>query len=172
MMVMPLALPTALAAPLGLTVPLTPWPIILPLLTTTAEVLPPEQVVATATTIHAPSKLPPPPPPLRFDEDLRGTSSDPLRRDEGSGAADRGSDREPESDFSSLPMLPPVLPDCARATLEPLARTNNAHSKPALGRTRKSAQGRWRIIFCIAMNFRINEDYAFSVRTRPHTPRR
>lgn len=48
MMVMPLALPTALAAPLGLTVPLTPWPTMLPLLTTTAEVLLPEQVVPTA----------------------------------------------------------------------------------------------------------------------------
>ena len=56
MMVMPLELPTALAEPLALTRPLTPCPMILPLLTITALVLPPEQLVPTATTTHAPSK--------------------------------------------------------------------------------------------------------------------
>src|SRR3954463_5497798 len=116
MMVMPLALPTAFAAPLGLTVPLTPWPIILPLLTTTAEVLPPEQVVPTPTTIQAPSKLLPPPPPPRLDAERRGASSDLLGLVARSGDADRA----PDSDFSSLPMLPPALPDCASAALKPI----------------------------------------------------
>ena len=86
---------------------------ILPLLTTTAVVLLPEQVVPTETTIHAPSKLPPPsPPPLRREPDRRGSSASGLLRRAGrSGSADR----EPDSDFSSLPMLPPALPDCASA---------------------------------------------------------
>jgi hypothetical protein len=31
------------------------------------------------------------------------------------GSTARGASREPDSDFSSLPMLPPALPDCASA---------------------------------------------------------
>jgi len=87
---------------------------ILPLVTTTAVVLLPEQVVPTETTTHAPSKLPPPPPPppLGRELGLRGSSASGLLRRAGrSGSADR----EPDSDFSSLPMLPPALPDCASA---------------------------------------------------------
>ena len=33
------------------------------------------------------------------------------------GSTARGASREPDSDFSSLPMLPPALPDCASAAL-------------------------------------------------------
>src|ERR1700687_5677480 len=110
---------------------------ILPLLTTTAVVLLPEQVVPTETTTHAPSKLPapppPPPPPLRREVDRRGSSSGLLR-----GAGRSGStDREPDSDFSSLPMLPPPLPDCASATFAVAAKARKANPIP------------YRMIFCI-----------------------
>jgi hypothetical protein len=90
---------------------------ILPLVTTSAVVLLREQVVPTELTIQAPSKLPPPPPPPIFrDEDRCGSSaSDLLRRAGRSGSTERGACREPDRDFSSLPMLPPVLPDCASA---------------------------------------------------------
>jgi hypothetical protein len=36
-----------------------------------------------------------------------------LRRADGAGSAER-SEREPDSDFSSLPIEPPALPDCAK----------------------------------------------------------
>ena len=82
---------------------------ILPLLTMTAVVLVPGQVVPVLTTIQAPSKLLPPPP--RCEPDRRGSSASGLLRRAGrSGSAER----EPDNDLSSLPMLPPVLPDCAR----------------------------------------------------------
>src|SRR5687768_10967305 len=106
-------------------VPLTPWPIIRPLLTTTATVLLPEQVVPTELTIHAPSKLPPPPlppPPPLFRAARRGSSASGLLRRAGfSGSTDRGACREPDTDFSSFPMLPPALPDCASAVAGPIA---------------------------------------------------
>src|ERR1700737_1372965 len=94
---------------------------ILPLLTTTAVVLLPEQAWPGLTTIHGPSKLPPPPPPPppppRREVDRRGSSASGLLRRAGrSGSADR----EPDSDFSSLPMLPPALPDCAGAAAGPI----------------------------------------------------
>jgi hypothetical protein len=141
MIVMPLELPTALTAPLGLTVPLEPRPMILPLLTTTAVVLPPEQLVPTLTTTHAPSK-PTPPPSLRFDGDPRGSSTGVFCGNELSGA-DRGSDRVPENDFSSLPMLPPALPDWARTALRPKAK--KTQSSPATSRARRAV--------CMAFNF-------------------
>lgn len=53
---------------------------ILPLLTTTAVVLLPEQVVPSETTSHAPSKLPPQSPPLRREVDRRGSSASGLLR--------------------------------------------------------------------------------------------
>src|SRR6202048_522385 len=101
---------------------------ILPLLTTTAVVLLPEQVVPVLTTIHAPSKLPPPPPPPpppRREVDRRGSASGLLRRAGRSGSADR----EPDSDFSSLPMLPPALPDCASAAAGPITRASETQRR-------------------------------------------
>src|SRR3954454_24887537 len=80
--------------------------------TTAPDVVPPQP---TLTTIQAPSKLPPPPPPPPpRREELRSSSAGLLRRAEGARSAER-SDREPDSDFSSLPIEPPALPDCARA---------------------------------------------------------
>jgi hypothetical protein len=118
--VTPLELLTALTAPLGLTRPLTPWPMILPLVTTTAFRLLPEQVVPTLLTIHAPSKPLTPPPP--FCEARRGSSPSGLLRRAGfSDSTGRGASREPDSDFSSLPILPPTLPDCAFAAPTPNA---------------------------------------------------
>src|SRR5258708_32876896 len=109
MTVMPSELPTELVAPLGLTLPLRPSPMILLLLTTTAVVLLPEQVVPPETTTTAPSKLPPPPPPpapppLRREVDRRGSSASRFLRP----AFPSGStDRHPDSAFSSLPSPPP-----------------------------------------------------------------
>lgn len=109
MIVMPWSVDVPYTFPSGLTVPLAFWPMILPLVTTTALLLEPWQVTPTAFTIHAPSKLLlPPPPPLR--DARRGSSASGwLRR---AGLADSFV-RVPDSDFSSLPMLPPALPDCA-----------------------------------------------------------
>jgi hypothetical protein len=110
--VTPLELLIALTAPFGLTRPLTPWPMILPLVTTTAFRLLPEQVVPTLLTTHAPSKLLAP----LLCEARRGSSASGLLRRAGlSDSLARGGSREPESDFSSLPILPPALPDCACA---------------------------------------------------------
>jgi hypothetical protein len=114
--------PPVLVAPLGLTDPELKSPEILPPEITNLSVLLP-QGVPTATATHEPSKLPPPPPepspPLRRDA-RRGSSESGLSRRAGlEGSAERGFSREPDSDFSSLPMLPPALPDCASAA--PLA---------------------------------------------------
>src|SRR5260221_13657913 len=116
---------------------------ILLLLTTTAVVLLPEQVVPTETTIHAPSKLPPPPPPpapppLRREVDRRGSSASGLLRRAGRSGS---TDREPDSDFSSLPMLPPALPDCASIGPGPINTANETQTRPILIRRRK--------VFCI-----------------------
>ena len=112
--------PRVLTEPLGLTVPLTPSPMTFPEVTTTAPLVEPPQ--PTLVTIQAPSKPPPPPPPppLRRDDE-RGSSAGLLRRAVGAGSAER-SDREPDSDFSSLPIEPPALPDCAKAGGEAMAR--------------------------------------------------
>ena len=89
-------------------------------------ILPPEmtnrsvalpQGVPTETATHVPSKTPttPPPPPLLRDA-RRGSSDSGLARRAGlEDSTARGFSREPDSDFSSLPMLPPALPDCATA---------------------------------------------------------
>src|SRR5271166_1380907 len=112
------ALPRAEAAPLGLTRPLTiPSPMIRPLETTTAPVVEPPH--PTETTTQAPSKLPPPP---ERDVVRRGSlSCGLLRRADRSGSTERGSGREPDSDLSSLPMLPPALP-CASAIVGAVTR--------------------------------------------------
>jgi hypothetical protein len=91
--------------------------VILPPEITTRSVLLP-QGVPMALTTHAPSKLPPPPPPLSppplLRDARRGSSDSDLARRAGfEGSTARGFSREPDSDFSSLPMLPPALPDCA-----------------------------------------------------------
>src|SRR5258708_4704373 len=123
---------------------------ILPLVTTTAVVLPPEQVVPTETTTHAPSKLPPPPPPPPlFREARRGSSASGLLRRAGrSDSTDRGVSREPDRDFSSLPMLPPALPDCANAAPGPIATMSDMQSRAILIRRRMA--------FCIITWFPIH----------------
>jgi hypothetical protein len=109
MTVMPLPVEVPYTPPSGLTVPLAVSPIILPLVTTTALLLVPEHVTPTELTIQAPSKLVPPPPPL-LRPARRGSSASGWLRCAG---FEDSPEREPDSDFSSLPMLPPALPDCA-----------------------------------------------------------
>jgi hypothetical protein len=78
------------------------------------------QGVPTETATHVPSKLlPPPPSPPLLRDALRGVSDSDLARRAGlEDSTARGFSREPDSDFSSLPMLPPALPDCATAALD------------------------------------------------------
>ena len=100
--------------PFGLTDPELNSPEILPPEMTNLSVLLP-QGVPTATETHEPSKLPPPPPlsPPLLRDARRGSSDSGLARGAGfEGSTARGAWREPDSDFSSLPMLPPALPDC------------------------------------------------------------
>jgi len=111
--------PPVRVAPLGLTDPELRSPEILPPEMTNLSLLLP-QGVPTATATHAPSKLPPPlpspPPPPLLRDARRGSSASGLERRAGfDGSTARGASREPDSDFSSLPMLPPALPDCASA---------------------------------------------------------
>ncbi|MEH2547801.1 hypothetical protein V1283_004446 [Bradyrhizobium sp. AZCC 2262] len=86
--------------------------ILLPVMTTVSVELP--QGVPTLVSAHAPSRLPPPLPPLFRDARLGASVSGLLRRSGFEGSAARGVAREPDSDFSSLPMLPPALPERAR----------------------------------------------------------
>jgi hypothetical protein len=111
--------PPLLVAPFGLTEPELSSPEILPPEMVNLSVLLP-QGVPTATATHAPSKLPPPlappPSPPLLRDARRGSSDSGLARRAGfEGSTARGASREPDSDFSSLPMLPPALPDCASA---------------------------------------------------------
>jgi hypothetical protein len=104
-------------APFGLTEPELNSPeIVPPEMTKRSVALPQGEPRATET--HVPSKFPPPPapsPPL-LREARRGSSDSGLARRVGfEGSTARGASREPDSDFSSLPMLPPALPDCAIA---------------------------------------------------------
>ena len=123
--------PPLLVEPFGLTDPELSSPEILPPEMTNLSVLLP-QGVPTATATHAPSKLPPPPPPpspLLFRDARRGSSASGLLRRAGfEGSTERGASREPDSDFSSLPMLPPALPDCASAALATAAETKSETS--------------------------------------------
>ena len=133
--VRPLPLDVPYTAPLGLTVPWTLFPMILPLVTTMALLLLREQVTPTPVTIHPPSKLPPPPPPPLLRAERRGSSASGLgllRRAGFSVSTARGVERDPDSDFSSLPMLPPALPDCARAALVWNAIVASRENRPTL----------------------------------------
>jgi len=111
----PWADPPVRVAPLGLTDPELNSPEILPPEITNLSVALP-QGLPTATETHEPSKLPPlpPPSPPLLRDARRGSSDSGLARGAGfEGSTARGVWREPDSDFSSLPMLPPALPDCA-----------------------------------------------------------
>lgn len=104
--VMPPTAPTPEVEPFGLTwaVPYCPT-ILLPLIITVSENVP--QGVPTLVRTHAPSRLLPPvsfPPPFRNAR--RGSSASALLPRDGFEAV-CGAPREPDSDFSSLPMLPP-----------------------------------------------------------------
>ena len=112
--------PPLRVAPFGLTEPELNSPEILPLEMTNRSVALP-QGVPTATETQLPSKLPPPPlppPPPQplLREARRGSSASGFARRAGlADSTARGASREPDSDFSSLPMQPPALPDCATA---------------------------------------------------------
>jgi len=130
----PDAEPPVLVAPFGLTDPELKSPEILPPEMTNRSVLLPQGVpVATATQV--PSKLPPPPlpsPPLLRDA-RRGSSDSGLARRAGlEDSTARGASREPDNDFSSLPMLPPALPDCASAELGANAADSKTVNAPML----------------------------------------
>ena len=62
----------------------------------------------------------------------RGVSASGSLRLARSGSADRGVEREPDTDFSSLPILPPALPDCANAAPAPFTMIIDAQSRAIL----------------------------------------
>jgi hypothetical protein len=110
-------------------------PTILPLDITTVSVELP-QGVPTLVKTHAPSTLPPLlalPPPFR-DARLGASVSVRLGLAGFEDSVARGAAREPDSDFSSLPTLPPAFPDCARARPGSAAMENVADSNAALVR--------------------------------------
>lgn len=83
---------------------------------------------------HAPSRLPPPP---LFRGARRGSAASGLLRRAGFEVSTaRGASREPDRDFSSLPMLPPTLPDCAPAGLGKATTASAADSTAAFPRYR------------------------------------
>jgi hypothetical protein len=130
--------PPVRVAPLGLTDPELRSPEILPPEMTNLSLALP-QGVPTDTATHAPSKLPPPlllsPPPPLFRDARRGSSDSGLARRAGfDGSTVRGASRDPDSDFSSLPMLPPALPDCASAAPDMMAEINSEASVVAIKR--------------------------------------
>jgi hypothetical protein len=95
------------------------------------------QGTPTATTDHAPSNLPLSPSLLLllFRAGWCGAlRSGLLRRTDVAGRASRGAPREPDSDFSSFPILPPTLPDCAGAIPGMATMANAADSRVALNR--------------------------------------
>ena len=96
------------------------------------------QVLPVEWATHAPSKLPPPaltpPPPSRSRAARRGFSAGLLRRAGFSVSTDLGACREPDTDFSSLPMLPPALPDCASAVAGPIVTANALRRAIRIGR--------------------------------------
>src|ERR1700691_4387423 len=83
----------------------------------------PRQLVPTPVYAQVPSKLPTPPSSLP-----RGCSASRLRG-VGEPRSDEGSDREPDRDFSSLPILPPALPDCASDTAGPITSATKTQRK-------------------------------------------
>jgi hypothetical protein len=110
----PPADPTPDTLPLGVTRAVPYCPVnVPPEMTTVSLELP--QGVPTLVRTHAPSMLPPPPPPALLRARLGASASGLLRRAGFEGAAERGASRDPDSDLSSLLMLPPPLPDCASA---------------------------------------------------------
>jgi hypothetical protein len=129
----PEADPPDVVEPFGLTEPELSSPEILPLLIVNRSVLLP-QPWDWAT--HTPSKLPPPPPPpLLVRAARRGSSGSALgllRRAGFSVSTALGFARDPDSDFSSLPMLPPALPDCAKLTLVPNATESKRENRAIL----------------------------------------
>jgi len=108
------------------------------------------QGVPTATATQAPSKFPPPPPPLPprlFRDARRDSSASGLFFRAGfSLSIARGVWRVPDSDFSSLPMLPPALPDCANARPAPNPTNSNSDTRPVLIERRMT--------FCISVAFK------------------
>ena len=92
---------------------------------------------------HAPSRLPPPP---LFRGARRGSSASGLLRRAGFEVSTaRGASRVPDRDFSSLPTLPPALPDCAPA------RPGKATTASAADST--AAFSRYRVTLCITCWF-------------------
>ncbi|WP_170991744.1 hypothetical protein [Bradyrhizobium elkanii] len=126
----PPADPLPVVDPLGLTCPELSSPEIAPPDITNLSVLEP-QGEPWATTTHEPSKLPPP-SLLVFLAARRGASE--LLLCAGlDGVTVRGAVRVPDSDFSSLPILPPLLPDCASAAVDPSAAMSSAESSMGRG---------------------------------------
>lgn len=141
----PEADPPVRVEPLGLTWPELSSPEMLPPETTKRSVLLP-QGVPFAMATHVPSKFPPP-LVLLPREARRGSSVAGLSFREGFSLwTARGAWREPDSDFSSLPMLPPALPDCANARLAPDPIDSNSDRRPVL------IDGK--IAFCIGVAFK------------------
>jgi hypothetical protein len=123
--------PPLRVAPFGLTEPELNSPEILPPEITNRSVALPHGVPV-ATETHEPSKLPPPlpPSPPLFREARRGSSASGLARRAGlADSTARGASREPDNDFSSLPMLPPALPDWATAP-PPAATATRSGRRP------------------------------------------
>ena len=124
--------PPDVVEPFGLTEPELSSPEILPLLIVNRSLLLPHPWDWAT---HAPSKLPPPPPPPLLRAARRGSAGSALgllRRAGFSASTARGLARGPDSDFSSLPMLPPALPDCAKAVPVPNATEINRENRPIL----------------------------------------
>src|ERR1700738_3732446 len=117
------------------------------------------QGVPTATATQAPSKFPPPspaPPPL-FRAARRGSSASGLFFRAGfSLSTARGVWREPDSDFSSLPMLPPALPDCASERPVPNPTNSTSDTRPVLIERRMA--------FCISVAFKFLKEKMLAAR--------
>jgi hypothetical protein len=108
-------------------------------------------------------ELLPPPPPLLRDARRGSSVSDVPRRAGFEDSTERGASREPESDFSSLPMLPPALPDCASAAADPNAADMSRESTAIL--IERSAA-------CFIINCFQYLERKFIGRTHRHKPRR
>jgi hypothetical protein len=137
--------PLVCVDPLGLTVPELNWPErLLPEITNRSVAVPHGVPVATAS--HVPSKFPlPPPVPVR--EARRGsTAAGRFFRGGFSLSTAREGWREPDNDFSSLPMLPPALPDWASTRFAADPTNSNSDIKPVIIERK--------IAFCISVTFK------------------